>query len=65
MKDLINSAPIQQEEVWRKIIMPIFPNIVYKCSFTFKGGYDIDMNNFIGMDFKVNFVICICISDLD
>ena len=25
--------------------MPIFPNIVYKCSFTFKEGYDIDMNN--------------------
>ena len=65
MKDLNNSAPIQQEELWREITMPIFPNIVYKCSFTFKGGYDIDMNNFIGMDFKVNFVICIYISDLD
>ena len=23
----------------------IFPNIVCKCLFTFKGGYDIDMNN--------------------
>ena len=65
VKDLINSAPIQQEEVWREITTSIFPDIVYKCSFTFKGGYDIDMNNFIGMDFKVNFVICIYISDLD
>ena len=64
MKDLINCAPIQQEEVWREITTSIFPNIVHKCSFTFKGGYDIDMNNFIGMDFKVNFVICIYISDL-
>ena len=45
MKDLINSAPIQQEEVWREITMFIFPDIVYKCSFTFKEGYDIDMNN--------------------
>ena len=25
--------------------MSIFPNIVYKCSLTFKGGYDIDMSN--------------------
>ena len=41
----INSAPIQQEEIWREITTSIFPNIVYKCSFTFKGGYDIDMNN--------------------
>ena len=65
MKDLINSAPIQQEEVWREITTSIFPNIAYKCSFTIKGGYDIDINNFIGMDFKVNFVICIYISDLD
>ena len=24
---------------------PIFPNIVYKCLFTFKGGYNTDMNN--------------------
>ena len=45
MKDLNNRAPIQQEEVWREITTSIFPNIVYKCSFTFKGGYDIDMNN--------------------
>ena len=65
MKDLINSTPIHQEEVWREITAPIFPYIVYKCSFTLKGGYDIDMNNFIGMAFKVNFVICIYISDLD
>ena len=35
----------QQKAVWREITMPIFPNIVYKCLFTFKGGYDIDMNN--------------------
>ena len=28
--------------------MPIFPNIVYKCLFTFKGEYDIEI--FIGMD---------------
>ena len=65
MKDLINSVPIQQEAVWREITMSIFPNIVYKCSFTFKGGYDTDMNNLHCMDFKVNFVICIYISDLD
>ena len=65
MKDLINSTPIQQEEVWREITTPIFPNIVYKCSFTFKGDYDIDMNNSHCMDFKVNFVICVSISDLD
>ena len=45
MKDLITSAPIHQEEGWREITTPIFPNIVYKCSFTFKAGYDIDMNN--------------------
>ena len=25
--------------------MSIFPDIVYKCSFTFKRGYDIDMIN--------------------
>ena len=25
--------------------MPLLPNIVYKCSFIFKGGYDIEMNN--------------------
>ncbi len=45
MKDLINDAPIQQEAVWREITAPIFPKNVYKCSLTFKGGYDIDMNN--------------------
>ncbi len=45
MKDLINDAPIQQEAVWREKTTPIFPNMVYKRSFTFKGGYDIDMNN--------------------
>ena len=45
IKDLINSAPIQQEEVWREITTSIFLNIVFKCSFTFKGGYYIDMNN--------------------
>ena len=38
------STPIQQEEVWREITTSIFPDIVYKCSFTFKGGYDMDMN---------------------
>ena len=65
MKDLINCAPIQQEEVWREITTPIFPNIAYTCSFTFKGGYDTDMKICIGMDFKVNFVICIYISVLD
>ena len=47
MKDVINNAPIHQEAVWREKNVPIFPNIVYKCSFIFKGGYDIDMNNFI------------------
>ena len=61
MKDLINSAPIQQ----REINMSIFPDIAYKCSFTFKGGYDIDVNNLQWYGFWVNFVICICISDLD
>ena len=45
MKDLINCAPIQHEAVCRETTVPIFPNIVYKCSFTFKGGDDIDMNN--------------------
>ena len=71
IKDLINSAPIHQEEVWREITMSIFPDIVYKYSFTFKGRYDIDMNNlhwykFYSIDkFKVNFVICVCISDLN
>ena len=45
MKNLINSTPIQQEEVWREITRSIFPDIVYKCSFTFKGEYDIDMIN--------------------
>ena len=71
MKDLINSAPIQQEEVWREITVSIFPNIVYKCSFTFKEGYDIEMNNLhwysllCSYKFKVNFIICVCISDLD
>ena len=65
MKDLINCAPIQQEEVWSEITTSIFPNIVYKCSFTFKGGYDIDMNNLHCYKIKVNFVICIYISDLD
>ena len=45
MKDLINSISIQHEAVWREKPTRIFPNIVYKCSFTFKGGYDIDMNN--------------------
>ena len=47
VKDLINSAPIQQEEVWREITTSIFPDIVYKCSFTFIGGYGIDMNNLL------------------
>ena len=28
-----------------KKTMPIFPNTVYKCFFTFKGEYNIDMNN--------------------
>ena len=45
MKDLINDAPIQQEAVWREKTVPMFPNMVYKCPFTFKGGYDIGMNN--------------------
>ena len=44
-EDLINSASIQHEAVWREKTAPIFPNIVYKRSFTFKGGYDIGMNN--------------------
>ena len=44
MKDLNNSAPIQHQAVWREETAPMFPNIVYKCPFTFKGGYDRDMN---------------------
>ena len=45
MKVLINSTPMQQKEVWREITTSIFPNIVYKSLFTFKEGFDIDMNN--------------------
>ena len=45
MKDLNNSVPIQHKADWREITTSIFPDIVYKGSFTFTGGYDIDMNN--------------------
>ena len=31
---------------------PIFPNIVYKCLFTFKGGYAIEI--FIDVDLALN-----------
>ena len=33
----------QQEAVWSEITIPIFPNIVYNCLFTFKGGYAIEI----------------------
>ena len=35
----------QQERVWREITIPIFPNIVYKCSLTFKRGDAINMDS--------------------